>query len=590
MTLDEITQSVLRHRFDSIADEMETTLIRSAYSSIVKEAQDASAALFDTNGRTIAQAMAIPAHLGMMVPAIERVLEAFPPENMEPDDVYLMNDPYDGGTHIPDITVVKPIFNDDEVIALGATMAHHQEMGGMTPGSLPPDATEIYQEGLRLPPLQFHDRGEVNQTIVDLIETNVRTPYTTLGDLRAQVSAGTIAERRVGKIAAEYGNETFREAIDTIIDHAETLTRGKIQEMPNGEYQFHDFIDDDGVDVHEPIRVEATITIDGSDLHVDFTGTGKQARGPVNSVPAATLSGVYYVVRAVTDPDIPNNAGCFAPVDIIMPEGTVINPNPPAPVNARSLTVKRIVDVLFGALAEALPQKIPAAGNGQLLSHRFSSIDNGEQWIYGEVGAGGSGARPTMDGIDCIDTDITNCMNTPVEATEFTAPIRIRQYNLWQDSGGPGRYRGGLGYIKQFELLTDDVTFTHRRDRHDFQPWGLRGGRPAPTCKTLIRRTDGNVESLPSQATVSLNAGDIVEVYTTGGGGYGQPLDRATELVDRDFRQGRISAAAAEEVYGVIIDDGGVDQGTSEQRRADRRADQTERAPVFDRGDVRVPE
>lgn len=590
MALDEITQSVLRHRFDSIADEMETTLIRSAYSSIVKEAQDASAALFDPQGRTIAQAMAIPAHLGMMVPAIDRIIEAFPPEEMEPDDVYLMNDPYDGGTHIPDITVVKPIFNEDQVIALGATMAHHQEMGGMTPGSLPPNATEIYQEGLRLPPMQYQDRGKVNETLVDLIETNVRTPYTTLGDLRAQVSAASIAERRLEAVAAEYGNTTFQAAVDTVIEHAETLTRREIREIPDGEYSFHDFIDDDGVDIHEPIKIAATVTVDGSELHVDFTGTGEQARGPVNSVPAATLSGVYYVVRAVTDPTIPNNAGCFAPVEITMPEGSLVNPKPPAPVNARSLTVKRIVDVLFGALAEALPETVPAAGNGQLLSHRFSSIDDGEQWIYGEVGAGGSGARPTKDGLDCIDTDITNCMNTPVEATEMAAPIRIHRYDLWLDSGGPGRYRGGLGYRKQFEMLTDDVTFTHRRDRHDFQPWGLHGGRPAPTCKTLIRRTDGAVESIPSQDTVSLQAGDIVDVHTTGGGGHGPPTDRPVEAVERDLAEDRISEAVASEEYGVVIDSGEVDRAATERRRAEQQASKSSDTSTFDRGDVEVGE
>jgi N-methylhydantoinase B/oxoprolinase/acetone carboxylase alpha subunit len=469
-------------------------------------------------------------------------------------------------------------------------MAHHQEMGGMTPGSLPPNATEIYEEGLRLPPLQYHDRGEVNGTLVDLIETNVRTPYTTLGDLRAQVSATTIAERRLSSIADEYGNDTLQDAVERIIEHAETLTRGRIREIPNGEYTFHDFIDDDGVNIHQPIRIEATVTVDESSLNVDFTGTGEQARGPVNSVPSATLSGVYYVVRAVTDPDIPNNAGCFAPVTITMPEGTLINPKPPAPVNARSLTVKRIVDVLFGALAEALPEQIPAAGNGQLLSHRFSSINGGEQWIYGEVGAGGSGARPTIDGLDCIDTDITNCMNTPVEATELAAPIRIKRYDLWQNSGGPGRYRGGLGYRKQFEMLTDDVTFTHRRDRHDFQPWGLHGGSPAPTCRTFIRRTSDEVKSLPSQATVTLDTGDIVDVHTTGGGGYGPPTERPITMVERDLQQDRITTSTAESEYGVVVADGAIDRAASEQRRVTRNEGNYEATETFNRGDAYATE
>ncbi|MGM0718776.1 MAG: hydantoinase B/oxoprolinase family protein, partial [Halobacteriota archaeon] len=440
----------------------------------------------------------------------------------------------------------------------------------------------------RLPPLQYHDRGKVNETIVSLIEKNVRTPYTTLGDLRAQVSSVSIAERRIEAVTEEYGNETFRAVVDQIINHSEKLTRSKIAEIPDGAYTFHDYIDDDGVDIHKPIRIEATVTIDGTDMHVDFTGTGEQARGPVNAVPSATLSGVYYVVRAVTDPTIPNNAGCFAPVEVKMPKGTVINPEPPAAVNARSLTVKRIVDVLFGALAESIPEKVTAAGNGQLLSHRFSGMQDGEQWIYGEVGAGGSGARPTKDGIDCIDTDITNCMNTPVEATEMTAPIRIRRYDLWQDSGGPGQYRGGLGYRKQFEILVDDVTFTHRRDRHDFQPWGLLGGRPAPTCKTLIQRADGATEQLPSQATVHLDTGDVVDIFTTGGGGYGPSIERPIGAVKRDLDGERISETAAETEYCVVIEDGEIDYKATQRRRERLRKDRSPGEKLFDRGNVPV--
>jgi N-methylhydantoinase B len=558
----------------------------------VKEAKDASAAVFDPQGRTLAQAMAIPAHLGMLVPAVESIIERFPPAEMARDDVYLMNDPYDGGTHIPDVTVLKPVFNDGTVVALGATMAHHQEMGGLTPGSLPPTATEIYQEGLRLPPLKYHDRGEVNGTLVELIERNVRTPYTTLGDLRAQVSAATIAERRMAAIAEEHGNGTLAEAIDRIVDHAETLTRARIAEIPDGEYGFHDYVDDDGVDLHEPLRIEATVTVDGSTLHVDFSGTDGQARGPINAVPSATLAAVYYVVRAVTDPDIPNNAGCFAPVSVTMPEGSLVNPRPPAPVNARTVTFKRIADVLLGAFAQAVPGEITAAGNGQLLSHRFSGFRDGEQWIYGEVGAGGSGARPTKDGLDCIDTDLTNCMNTPVEATELSAPIRVRRYDLWTDSGGPGEFRGGLGYRKRFELLVDDVTFTHRRDRHDFRPWGLEGGRAAPACRTLIRRTDGGVESLPSQAVVSLDAGDVVDVHTTGGGGYGSPLSRALDAVERDLVQERISPEAAEAAYGVVLADGAVDRAASRRRRERLReaAGDGDAGFEVDRGDVPIVE
>lgn len=581
--VDTITRSVLRHRFDSIADEMESTLLRSAYSSIVKEAQDASAAIFDREGRTIAQAVAIPAHLGMMVPAVESIIERFPPSEMKPDDVYLMNDPYDGGTHLPDITVVKPVFNDDEVIALGVTMAHHQEMGGKTPGSIPTDATEIYQEGIRFPPLQYHFQGEVNETARKILAKNVRIPDVVIGDLNAQISAVTTAERRLSEVAAEYGNDTLLAAVDEIIDHAEELTRSRIQEIPDGEYTFHDFIDDDGVNIHEPIRIQATVTVDGSSIDVDFTGTDEQADGPVNAVPAATLSGVYYVVRAITDPDIPNNAGCFVPVSVTMPEGSLVNPRPPAPVNARTVTFKRVADVLLGALAQAVPEQVSAPGNGQLAALTFAGSGGEDQWIYGEVGAGGSGARPTKDGLDCIETDVTNCMNTTAEATEIEYPIRVHRYDLWEDSGGPGRYRGGLGFRKRFEMLDDEVTFTHRRDRHDFHPWGLRGGKPAPRCRTAITHPDGDVESIPSKWVTTLEKGSHIDVYTTGGGGYGPPTDRPLKDVDRDLREGKVSPEVAEEEYRVVVEDGRVDRDATPPREP---SEPREAAFEVDRGEL----
>lgn len=586
--IDEVTVEVIRHKLDAIADEMQATLIQSAYSSIVKEANDASSAIFDPEGRTIAQAAAVPAHLGMLVPAIETLLDTFPPKEMCPDDVYVMNDPYDGGTHIPDLTVVKPIFTDGRVVGLGATMAHHQEMGGKTPGSLPPDATEIYQEGLRLPPLKLHDAGEPNETLIALIEKNVRTPQTTLGDLNAQISACTTAERRIKSATESYSIEQFNSAVARLMTKSERRTRSHLSQIPDGSYSFIDFVDDDGVNNHEPIPIRVTVEIDGEEIYVDFTGSSNQVEGPVNAVPSATLSAVYYVVRAITDPSIPNNAGCYAPVSVTMPEGTIVNPRPPAPVNARSVTLKRIVDALQGALAKAIPDRIPAAGNGQLLSHRFSGVNSdGSQWIHGEVGAGGSGARPTKDGIDCIDTDVTNCMNTPIEATEMDTSLLIQTYELWEDSGGAGRYRGGLGYHKRFEICEPNVTFTHRRDRHDFRPWGLAGGKPAPRCRTKIHRADGEIETLPSQTTVSLNEGDVLEVFTTGGGGYGDPKARNVDALARDVRGGKVSAEQAKSIYGAVLTDAGaVDREATRDERANEPMGPDDGSVSVDRGDL----
>lgn len=584
--IDAVTQEVIRHKLDAIADEMETTLLQSAYSSIVKEAQDASAALFDPTGKTIAQSVAIPAHLGMLIPAVETIVETFEGE-MRPGDVYMMNDPYDGGTHLPDITVVKPVFSDGDVVALGATMAHHQEMGGKTPGSIPTDATEIYQEGLRFPPLKLHDEGEPNETLLAVLEKNVRIPETVVGDLNAQISSVSKAERRIQELTERYGNDGFRTATGQILDHAEELTRTHLRDIPDGEYSFVDFIDDDGVNVHEPIRIEATVEIDGSNMHVDFTGTADQVDGPVNCVPAATLSAVYYVVRAITDSDIPNNAGCFEPVTAHLPEGSLVNPLPPAPVNARTVTFKRIADVLLGAIAKAVPERVSAPGSGQLAAFTFAGPGDGDPWIYGETGAGGSGGRPTKDGIDCIETDVTNCMNTTAEATELEFPIRVWRYDLWEDSGGPGRHRGGLGYVKHYEMLDEDVTFTHRRDRHDFQPWGLGGGEPAPRCRTEVHRASGSVDTLPSKTIESLERGDLVVSYTTGGGGYGDPKERDPEAIAQDVRDGTVSPEQAEMVYGAVLDDdGAVDVEATKRAREGPERRGTEDGLTVDRGEL----
>jgi N-methylhydantoinase B/oxoprolinase/acetone carboxylase alpha subunit len=589
-TVDTVTREVLRHRFDAIADEMESALLRSAYSSIVKEAQDASAAVFDPQGRTVAQAVAIPAHLGMLIPAVESIVESFPPAEMRPGDVYAMNDPYDGGTHLPDVTVVRPVFHEGEVVALGASMAHHQEMGGKTPGSIPTDATDVYQEGFRFPPSRLYDAGEPNETLFAVLETNVRIPETVRGDLGAQVSACLTAERRLEAVAEEYGATDLAAAVDATIEHAETRTRHHLARIPDGVYSFHDHVDDDGIDHHEPVRIEASVTVDGSDLHVDFAGTDDQVTGPINAVPSATMSAVYYVVRAITDPAIPNNAGCFEPVSLHLPEGSLVNPRPPAPVNARTVTFKRIAEVLLGALAEAIPDRIPAAGSGQLAALTFAGgRADGDRpaWIYGETAAGGLGARPSKDGIDCIETDVTNCMNTPVEATEIEYPLRVERYDLWPDSGGAGRHRGGLGHRKRFRVLTDGVTFTHRRDRHDFRPWGLAGGEPAPTCRTEIRRADGDRERLPSKVVRELSRGDVVAVDTTGGGGYGDPTARPLADLRRDVRAGKVTPAGAR-AYGAVVEDGAVDWAATERSRdpADETGPATERAtpPAVDRG------
>jgi len=582
--VDPITLEVINQRLQSIVDEMETVLCRSAFSSIVKEAMDASAALFDRTGDTLAQAAALPGHLGTMIPAVRRVLACFPAGTMRPGDVYCFNEPYEGGTHLPDIVVVAPIFWQDDVVALSVTMAHHQDVGGFAPGSTPPTVTEIFAEGLRLPPVRLYVAGELNRDVWEILRLNTRVPDTLLGDLRAQIAAGNIGKRRVEELFGEYPAHLLLCAFHELLDYAEQLTRIALESVPDGEYTFEDFLDHDGVELDRPLRIRATVSIRGSTFRVDFTGTDAQATGPVNAVPAATIASVYYVIRAITGSHIPNNQGCYRPVEIFAPEGTLVNPRPPAPVGCRSYTGKRIVDVLLGALAQALPERIPAASNGQVATMYVGGRDRttGKQFVcfLGVPFSGGMGGRQSKDGVDVVETDINNCTMLPIEAGEMDYPVRFERCQLWTDSGGPGHYRGGLGYVAVCRWEGDRVVLSHRRDRFDFSPWGLAGGKSAPKCRTVLRRHDGRVEELPSKCLSHLDEGDILEVYTTGGGGHGDPLDRSPERVLDDVLDGRVSPEAARREYGVVVD--------TAQRRVNEAATASLRSDL--RGPHRTPD
>lgn len=582
--VDPATLEVINQRLDAIADEMQMVLCRSAFSSIVKEALDASAALFTPSGDTLAQAEALPGHLGMLIPSVRRILRSFPAEQMKSGDIYCFNDPYEGGTHLPDITVVAPVFHEGRVVALSTTMAHHQDVGGSAPGSTPPNVTEIFAEGLRLPPIRLYRAGELCEDVWEILRCNSRVPDVLLGDLRAQIASGNVGIRRMEELFGEYPADLLLDIFSELMDYAERLTRAALQSVPDGDYHFFDYLDHDGVELNRPLRIEATVSVRGDEITVDFAGTTAQARGPVNSVEASTMSAVYYAIRALVGPNCPNNQGCYRPITIKAEPGTLLNPLPPAPVGVRAYTVKRIVDTLFGALAKALPNRIPAASHGQTCIMYIGGRrpETGEVFVsfVGVPFAGGMGARPGKDGIDVIETDVNNCMNFPIEACELEYPIRFDRCHLWADSGGAGTYRGGLGYAATCRWLGDRATLSHRRDRHDFAPWGLSGGHAAPLCRTEIVRADGSVEVLPSKILTHLSNGDLMHVYTTGGGGWGDPLDRDPDLVREDVADGRVSPEAAHGVYGVLITGGGaLDlEGTERLRetfRSSRREDET---------------
>ncbi|MGH7397651.1 MAG: hydantoinase B/oxoprolinase family protein [Candidatus Rokuibacteriota bacterium] len=549
--IDPILLEVLRNRLDAIADEMELTLLKSAASPIVKEGLDASAALFNTRGETIAQAAAIPIHLGALQFAAQRIVRAFPPDGMRDGDAFLLNDPYDGGTHLPDITLAVPVFADGRAVALACTMCHHQDVGGGTPGSVPTDATELYQEGIIIPPTQLFRAGDLDENLFRLLTRNVRLPEVFTGDLMAQVAAGRLGGGRLRELFAAHGVSTVVAYIEELLSRAERLTRAQIEAIPDGDYAFQDWLDDDGVEIGQPVKIAVTLRVRGSAMTFDFTGSDHQVRGPFNSVPASTMSAVYYAVRAISDASIPNNGGCFRAVDAVLPEGTIVNPRPPAPVSCRTATIKRIADTILGALVGARPGKMPAASSGTLLVMAFGGRDpeTGRPFVASELAAGGMGARPDKDGIDAIETDVSNCMNIPVESVEMNFPLRIPRVRLWNGSGGAGRFRGGLGLEKVFEATTD-VTVSHRGERFASSPWGLEGAAPGARAHAFILRKDGTREDLPSKKMIVLHPGDQLWEYIAGGAGYGDPLDRDPAAVLADVLDGKISTTAE---YGVVL-------------------------------------
>jgi len=550
--LDPVTIEVVRNKLEGIANEMESTLLRSSFSPIVKEGLDASASLFTTDGESLAQACAVPIHLATLIPIVETLLREFPLATMQDGDIYIMNDPYLGGTHLPDIALVAPIFVDGKVIALSATMTHHQDVGGMTPGSIPTNATEIYQEGIRIPPLKLFEAGQINETLVRLLKLNVRIPDTFMGDINAQIAACRIGARRLMELTKSYEVATLQAIFQALLANSEVMTRAQLEAIPSGVYRYVDWLDNDGIDLDQRVRIEVAVTIKDGSMHVDFTGTSPQLRGPFNCVKSGSQAAAYFAVRALTDPEIPTNAGCFRPVSLHLPEGTLVNPREPAPVGSRTATIKRITGCILAAFKEVLPHKVPADSAGVLLALAFGGKQaDGKTYVVGELITGGSGAAQGSDGVDVVETDASNCMNLPVEALELEAPIRVHRLALRPDSGGPGQFRGGLGLIKEFELLGDDAIFTHRGERHYCPAQGSMGGGSGACEVSVILRADGTTEDIPSKLVATLHRGDRVIVQTPGGGGYGDPAKRDSATLAADIEDGKVTVEQARAQYSA---------------------------------------
>ncbi len=521
---DPVTLEVFRNLFYSAAEEMGVTLCRTSFSPNIKERRDYSCAVFDAKGRMVAQGEHMPVHLGSMPLSVEYAIAAGP---MEPGDMVALNDPFRGGTHLPDITLVQPVF----MSGVGApafyvaNRAHHSDVGGMTPGSMPLSRS-IYQEGIRIPPVKLVRRGEMVRDVLDIILANVRTPVEREGDLTAQVASNRTGARRLLAIAEKYGIKTTRDYMRYLQEYAERMTREAIAAIPDGTYRFEDVLDDDGMG-NGPLPVVVAITIMGDRARVDFTGTSPQTAGSINAIYAITLSAVMYCFRIIVPFPIPSNYGTIQPLEVIAPDGTLVNAHLPAAVAGGNVeTSQRIVDVVLGALAQAMPGQIPAASYGTMSNLTLGGTDmrSGTEFAYYETVAGGMGARPTANGLDATHCHMTNSLNTPVEALEHAYPFRVGCYKVRRGTGGAGKFRGGDGIQRDLTLLTAGQ-ITILSDRRVHRPYGLQGGEAGAVGQNVLIRPDGREEELPGKASMWVDAGTTISVRTPGGGGFGAKDD-----------------------------------------------------------------
>jgi len=558
MRRDPIELEIFKNLYHSIAEEMGAALRRTAFSPNIKERRDYSCAVFDAAGAVIAMGDHMPVHLGSMPMSVRAAIDA---AAMEPGDIVMLNDPFRGGTHLPDITLVAPVYVDRSGGARAlssakarrtkrrpdfyvASRAHHADVGGAYAGSMGL-CREIYQEGVRIPPVKLMRGGAMNADVLAMLLNNVRTPEEREGDLGAQIAACHTGAERLREFCRRYGVERARRAASELLDYSEELMRAFLQRIPAGLYRAEDFLDGDGI-TERPVKIAVSVKVDhgakrkkaqpSQVVTVDFTGSDPQVEGSVNAVAAITYSACFYVFRCLLVEDVPAAAGLMRPIHVIAPEGTIVNARPPAAVAGGNVeTSQRIVDVVLRALAQAIPDRIPAAASGTMNNLTIGGIDprNGEPFAYYETVAGGMGARPGKPGVSGVHTHMTNSLNTPAEALEYAYPLRVRQYALRPGSGGDGKFRGGDGIVREIEVLTYcDVTLL--ADRRSRGPWGLAGGADGAPGKAFVTRLDGSVETMPGKFSTRLRKGERIRIETPGGGGWGNPK---MKIVDQRKQQ-----------------------------------------------------
>jgi N-methylhydantoinase B len=576
---DPITEELFRNAISAVGDEMVLTIYRTAYSGVLKNIMDYSAAICDAEGRLVAQGLSLPGHLCSIPVALQAVLKHFGDDIAE-GDIFINNDPYDGGMHLPDIFIFKPLFADGAVIAFAATICHHTDVGGRVPGSNASDSTEIYAEGLRIPPLKLYDAGRANATLFRMIERNVRLPGRVFGDIRSQLAACEIAARGMTDLVARYGAGEVRRLMVAMMDYSERLTRHCLSELPDGEATFTDWIDDDQIDEGVPIKLVCTIRKHGDTMEVDWTGSAAQVKGAINNTLSYTAAMSFTAVKSVLSINMPNNDGVFRPIKIIAPPGTITNGKLPAACAARGLTGFRGVDCAFGALAQLYPDRVMAASDGGNTGLTIGGYDKElNPFIYVDFISGAWGGRPWADGLDGNTCMFANMASFSVEVIEAENPLEVLDYEFVPDTGGPGRFRGGMSQRKTWRMLADEGILQVRADRQTHRPYGLQGGGPGAFGRNVLDPGLPTEAKLHAKLTMTLRRGQVFRHDLPGAGGHGDALSRDLVMVARDLRDGLVTIEGAARDYGVVAcgDPPEIDLAATEVLRARLR---TTRAPL----------
>ncbi|MFH0412476.1 hydantoinase B/oxoprolinase family protein [Corynebacterium sp. L4756] len=520
--LNAIELEIARNRLTSISEEVGTALIRTSYSPNIKDRRDCSAGIYGPEGRLISQAEHIPLHLGLMPTLIANVIAEYGSENLKPGDVLMTNNPYLGGSHLPDMCVITPVFAEETVVALVATMAHHVDIGGMTPGSMATEATEIFQEGIRVPPIKLFSQGELQRETLAFLLMNIRTGEKTRGDLMAQVAANRLGERRVLDLIDEWGTEKFRRSCDALVAYGERRTRAAISKLPDGTGTFTDYLEHNGVEQVD-IPITATVTVSGDTISIDLTETGDQVKGAVNCSYAVAQACAAYVVKMLADPSLPSNAGLTAPIEVRTRPGSLVHAEFPAPVaHGNTQTSQRIVDTLLGAFDEFTENLVPAASSGSMSIMTIGGVDtrSGDYYSYVETYGGGQGAAFDMNGASATHTHMTNTRNTPCEVIEREYPLRVEAYEISRGTGGKGRTSGGDGLLRHLTLTHGTATVVAGTSRVTTEPWGLKGGAAGTNAQIQLHKEE-ETTTLPSMSKFDLEEGQGISIRTAGGGGYG---------------------------------------------------------------------